>query len=490
MASLQRDVVGFVLNNNVGRGFLGLVAVAFFVTTLRCVLLLLPGGLATTIWNSFLVGTFGIIVAYYVSLRGFGRVRHYIGTAKDLKRVYERMPTAHRAPQPPIWAYGGHIQFIPWIIYNIIAVVNSPLAYERDLVLVTGLEDKTKDESETNTRSVADHIVLSFFPPTKPLASGDLALPLDAPTIIVEPGLTCTSQDVPGSSFLRLSVARGFRVIVIERRGHAQPLTKPRWNLFGDSDDFEQMYNRIKDKLPDAPLFWCGFSSGTKLPIEAVGKFDERRKNGDKSAPTFVATASVCPGYNLETCFLGFGFPYKYMCLSSVKSKFLMQNEAVLRSYNSEAYDKAIQADNLQTLLCEAAPFAGYPSSQEYFAAENPVLYAPLITTPTLIINSLDDPCTVARNAYGTMPGQSDKDLTFVKMVEQSPVGLLLMSPSGSHCPFLDGGFWPFVRAPKALGGLVIKSWADSCILEFFEGYLLEHRSNKFSDSGASNGAH
>jgi len=191
--------------------------------------------------------------------------------------------------------------------------------------------------------------------------------------------------------------------VVMERRGHARPLTKPRWNLFGDADDLEQIYNAVRKRLPQAPFFWVGISSGSKLPIEAMGKFDERFKNGDTTAPRFVATACLCPGYNLETCFMGFGFPYKHLCLSSTKSKFLIENETILRSHNQDAYDKAVGAADLQTLLSHVAPFAGYPSAEEYFANENPVLFAPLITTPTLIINSMDDPCTVAKNAFGTM---------------------------------------------------------------------------------------
>jgi predicted alpha/beta-fold hydrolase len=255
-------------------------------------------------------------------------------------------------------------------------------------------------------------------------------------------------------------------------------LQKPRWNLFGDSGDLEQIYNAIRERFPNAPFFYVGISSGSKLPIEAVGKFDERRKQGDMSAPSFVATSCLCPGYNLETCFMGFKFPYKYICLSSVKSKFLHENEAVLRAYDVDSYEKAQASDDLQSLLSHAAPFAGYSCAEEYFAVENPVLFASQITTPTLIINSLDDPCTVPQNAFGTMPGSRD-GLTFADMVEKSPCGILLMSPSGSHCPFLDGQFWPFVRVPLALGGLVIASWADSCILEFFEGYLAEEKKSR-----------
>merc|ERR1711879_266556 len=103
-----------------------------------------------------------------------------------------------------------------------------------------------------------------------------------------------------------------------------------------------------------------------------------------------------------------------YLCLSSVKTKFLIENEAVLRDHDAQAYERAIKAKDLQSLLCHAAPFAGYPSAKEYYAAENPVLYAPLITTPTLIINSEDDPLTVVSLCYGKMPG-SDDGLTFVE---------------------------------------------------------------------------
>merc|ERR1712187_877501 len=170
---------------------------------------------------------------------------------------------------------------------------------------------------------------------------------------------------------------------------------------------------------------------------------------------------------NLETCFMGFGSPYSKLCLSSTKSKFLLDNEVVLRKHDAEAYEKAVGAADLQSLLSHIAPFAGYDTAEKYFEQENPVLFAPLITTPTLIINSMDDPCTVAKNAFGKMPGRTD-GITFVDMVERSPCGMLLMSPSGSHCPFLDGMFFPFLRVPRALGSVVIASWADLCILEFF----------------------
>jgi len=488
MANLLRPLLEFFLNHNVGRGLLVMSVLALLGLVLRGILTLLPGGAASTIQWTLLCGALATVVVRYVSLRASGRVRVFVGHGADLRRVFDRMPTAQRPPRPPIWAFGAHTQFAPWIVCNLLSAGLAPLRYEVQRLRVSGLADKTKPEGKTNPRNVDDVVVINYFPPTNAQKGGDsgvLALPIDAPTILVDPGLTCTAQDVPGSSLLRLAVSRGFRVVVVERRGHSCPLTKPRWNLFGDAEDTEQIVAAVRSKLPGAPFFWVGISSGSKLPIEAMGKFDQRRSNGDKSAPEFVATACVCPGYNLETCFLGFGFPYRHLCLSSVKSKFLLTNEDILREHNAEAYDRAVRAPDLQTLLTHAAPFAGYATAQEYFANENPVLFAPLITTPTLIINSMDDPCTVAKNAYGKMPGRDD-GLTFVDMVERSQCGLLLMTPSGSHCPFLDGALWPFLRVPRALGWLTCASWADLCVLEFFEGFLAERRQGGSSEKGAT----
>jgi len=298
-------------------------------------------------------------------------------------------------------------------------------------------------------------------------------LPLSAPVIFVDPGLTCTAQDVPGSALMRLAVSRGFRVVVMERRSHALPLKSPRWNLFGDSEDFEEVYNIVQSKLVGAPMFWIGLSSGSKLIVEGLGKFDDRRKRGDPSAPRFVAAACICPGYNLETCFQKFAWPFTKICLASVKDTFLMKNEAILRKHDAETFKRAMAAPDLQSLLALAAPFAGYPSAEAYFAAENPVLFAPLITTPTLIVNADDDPMTVVANAFAPSP-RHEGSPTFVELLERSPCGMMLLSSSGSHCPFLDGMFWPFVRVPWHLGGLIVNCWAERCAIEFFEGYLAE----------------
>lgn len=67
--------------------------------------------------------------------------------------------------------------------------------------------------------------------------------------------------------------------------------------LWGGVGVFERQLNNVKqpvleafragfeETLRGAPLFWIGFSSGSKLPIEAQGKFDARRERGEAAPP-------------------------------------------------------------------------------------------------------------------------------------------------------------------------------------------------------------
>eukprot|EP00439_Symbiodinium_sp_Y106_P086345 s312_g32.t1 len=428
--------------------------------TCRFILSLLPGNTAEVVAPAVVYGCTGIALILYISLRTFGRVDVFLGTGEDLKRVYRQMATAQRAPSPPLWAFGGNWQFVPWIVYNLLSSTFFPLVYESQVLTVTGLQDKSKPESESNQRCMEDDVIVNYFPPVeKSNSSSGCSLPRDAPVIIVEPGLTCTAQDVPGSSFLRRAVTRGFRIVVVERRGHGRKLRGPRWNLFGDSDDSEQIIRAVQERTNNAPMFWIGFSSGSKLPIEAVGKYDERRKNGDLTAPKFVATACIAPGYNLETCFNGFKFPYSWLCLSSTKSKFLLENEQVLRAHHPAAYEAAVNSSDLQELLSHVVPFAGYSSDKDYFAHENPVLFAPLVQTPTLVVNAMDDPLTVPSNAFGKMPGRED-GATFADMICESTCGLLLMAPSGSTQRSLFHKLRLHTDAtPQAFARLLDSSW-------------------------------
>jgi predicted alpha/beta-fold hydrolase len=110
--------------------------------------------------------------------------------------------------------------------------------------------------------------VVDIFPPIN-----DARLSKDAPIIVMLPGLRCHSQDLPGTTLVRRALAYGMRSITVNRRGHTPntPLKSPRWSLFGDVDDLEQVYWKLKDIFPSSIFFLCGLSSGCALVISGLG---------------------------------------------------------------------------------------------------------------------------------------------------------------------------------------------------------------------------
>merc|ERR1740129_1289555 len=114
---------------------------------LSYILTVFPTDTRSYICKALVCGLSVTVIAFYIALRTFGNNLVYIGTGATLRRVFDSMRTAHRPPRPPFWAYNCHIQFVPWIIYNLIAASLAPLRYEAQVVRVHGLEDKTKPEA-------------------------------------------------------------------------------------------------------------------------------------------------------------------------------------------------------------------------------------------------------------------------------------------------------------------------------------------------------
>lgn len=391
--------------------------------------------------------------------------RLWVGTDPRLKKVTAELPKLHRCPRPPLWAYNPHLQLLPFMLVNMAHERLCPLKFDRRLVTVNDrLSKSTPADAEANPRCMPGSVALDFFPAVT-------ALPVERPCIVVLPGLACNSQDIPGSGFLRLAAARGMRCCVVGRRGHQGKLLSARFNVFGDEDDLEDAVKHISATLPGAPLFLYGVSSGSKLTVGCLGRWDHRRTNGDDSVPEFVAAAAVCPGYDIRSVLQSFPFPYNSICAAAVKALFIEPNAEVLRDANPSAFHAAMEAQDLQTFLLATVPFTGFVDVDAYMADQNPVQYTHQITTPSLVINAEDDPMCAVGNAFESSPFHDDGP-TYAELFAKSPCGVLAITPTGSHCPFLDGRLAPFVRLPMCLGGIALNSWAESCTLDFFESVL------------------
>ena len=278
-----------------------------------------------------------------------------------------------------------------------------PLPYQRVHFTVSDCIDKKQQRYDDYycDEMLNDTVTIDIFPP---FDSHDKQSYLyrgfnrSSPIILYAPGLKCHSQDLPGTSIVRRAYEAGFRSIVVNRRGHTpnSKLSSPRWNLFGDVDDMEQVYWYIKNTFvdKDTPFFLHGISSGTALGITALSKWDRRRvEYPNRPSPAIVASVAITPGYDIATVMKRerFLWPYNDVMLQGVKEYFVMNNEEVLRAHDNDSVDRLLNAGSLQEIVDVAAVFAGYKNASDYYEDVNPVNSLWDVMTPKLILNSVDD---------------------------------------------------------------------------------------------------
>jgi predicted alpha/beta-fold hydrolase len=460
------------------------------------------------------------------------------GQDAKLQEVLAKMsPSLLRGPRPP-WLFANrHLQFLPWLLQNEVHRLEE-IPFQTIQINVTACADKgARDKEYCHAHAslqMTDTVTIDVFPPFENDDSSQLLYPnfdRSSPIILFNPGLRCYSQDMPGTSIIRRAYGAGFRSVVLNRRGHAWPprkLRAPRWNLFGDVHDLEQVYWFLFQQghadVETTPLFLHGISSGTALVVSALAEWDQRNLAHDeyqqqqqhhvanrtagaynstvtqrlpqsspsqqqhpyrRPAPTFVASVSVTPGYDISRVLLTERFknPYNYIMTQAVQDHFVRYNEDLLRDYNSPAVDAVLQAKTLQDLLNAAVPFAGYATVDAYYQGENPVHELQHISTPKLVLNSIDDPCCNIHNVYETSPYAQHDGKSYAQIIAASQRAILAVTRSGSHCPFLDtsastGGqssimnpfsylFPAMIRDPFN-GGWMLDSWADRVAIEFY----------------------
>lgn len=325
------------------------------------------------------------------------------GTDPLLDQVLARVPSLLSGPAPPLLLRNRHVQFLPFLIQNKIHKLRL-LPYQRVRLTVSDCIDKRSYQCDAVWN---DTVTIDIFPPFDDEDDGNATAKSSphypgfhrsSPVILFAPGLKCHSQDLPGTSIVRKAYGSGFRSVVVNRRGHTpdSKLQSPRWNLFGDVDDMEQVYWYVKRTFADGdtPFFLHGISSGTALAVTALSKWDRRRaEHPERASPAIVASVAVTPGYDIATVMRRerFLWPYNDVMLRGVKEYFVLNNEEVLRAHDNDSVDRLLNASSLQEIVDVAAVFAGYKNASDYYQDVNPINSLQDVMTPKLILNLVDD---------------------------------------------------------------------------------------------------
>jgi predicted alpha/beta-fold hydrolase len=359
-------------------------------------------------------------VAYYLLAVRRRPVLRY-GKTQLNERVVQRLAHILHAPySPTVWA------FHPWV----------------QLLVVLSRMRATKSTPFTRTTLTAPDggtIALDVLE--------DTALPPTAPVLLILPTITGLSRD--HVHLAKSAHSKGWRAVVCVRRGHlGTPLTTPRVNLLGCTDDLRLQVEAVTARFPGAPLLGVGLSAGTGLLVRYLGEEAEKSR--------ITAAAVLCPGYNTAppelsapgkgNAFERFAGPANKQITKSVKRFFLRHD--ILRSLPS--YDALQAAPSIAAYQAAAYALEGYKDAEEMYARTNPMAVADAIRTPLLIVNAKDDPVCVWANVEENLhllDGPHDR--------------ILVATSHGSHCAHLEGAFWP-----SKLG------WHERLALNYFDAVL------------------
>lgn len=218
---------------------------------------------------------------------------------KRLKKMLELCPTLTNNYWPSLVFLNAHMQLFPFIFRGIVNKLVSPPYTLLSEVIKT-------DDGET--------LVLDWFVPRRCDTSNQffadsshsgcviLRESMESRSIVMlQHGAMCDSADMPGQDYIQPAHDRGWLVCCLNRRGHSQPLTRPRWNFFGSTSDVRLVTRKILSRIPQAKLFTIGISSGSGLVARHFGE----------DGNDFYAGVGICPGYDIETCMSRFSFPYQ-----------------------------------------------------------------------------------------------------------------------------------------------------------------------------------
>lgn len=279
-------------------------------------------------------------------------------------------------------------------------------------------------------------------------SSVDDPLPEDAPIVVLLHGLTGSSAHL--KSLSAAALARGFRPVVVNKRGHGGvSLATPKLQAFGCVRDLQDAVDCIEAQYPLARhRVAIGLSAGAGLLVSYFGETG--------AAAKFDAGVLISPGYDAHELFCrgGMSAAYDFLMTFSLKA-LLLRHAWALR----EVVDLpgALCATSIREF--DRSVFAkmhGFGDDLDgYWRVNNPVRALENIEKPVLCINALDDP--VCR-----------REGILYDVIEGNPRAMLLETAHGSHCAFFHRG----VGSGEGDGdaswvGLVDRSWADEAALAY-----------------------
>jgi predicted alpha/beta-fold hydrolase len=187
-------------------------------------------------------------------------------------------------------------------------------------------------------------------------------------------------------------IQRQWCVAILELRGAgALPNRSAHTYHHGDTGDLRYLWQRLREREPQARLAAVGWSLGANVLLKALGE--------DGAAAPVAAAAAVSAPFLIEPCAeklrRGFSRVYQQRLLRDLQ-QLVLRKQAAVRLPASVDVDAAVRArDFFEFDDAYTAPLHGFADARDYYTRCSSQAFLQRIARPTLIINALDDPFMV-----------------------------------------------------------------------------------------------
>jgi hypothetical protein len=98
-----------------------------------------------------------------------------------------------------------------------------------------------------------------------------------------------------------------------------------------------------------------------------------------------------------------------------------------------------------------------------------------------MVLFDEQQPCCKIDNLYEQSPYPQHEGKTFAEMIRETERGMVAVTYTGSHCPFIctRDRWLPLVNDPLT-GGYMLNSWADQIASEYFKAALDVYGNRRF----------
>lgn len=269
---------------------------------------------------------------------------------------------------------------------------------------------------------------------------------IDAPLVVLLHGLTGSSSSPYILGVQQALALQGWGSVAVNWRGcSGEPNLLPRSYHSGASEDLAEVITHVQAQRPVAPLYAVGYSLGGNILLKYLGETGT-------SCPLQAAVAVSVP-FRLDQCAdrIGQGFSRVYQAhfMRAMRAYVKDKQRHFQRHGHQEGLSAIERLGSLEHLRTfwdfdgkVTAPLNGFADAHDYYRRSSSRYFLGENRTPTLIIQSSDDPFVFRHS----LPGNN----------ELSTQTTLELHAHGGHVGFIDGslrhpGYYLERRIPQWL---------------------------------------